>query len=91
MEASQGDLPELFDEAKWRQLADQLDLTPRQLAAARLLCRGCTTQQIAARIGISLDTARLHLCNLFARLDVHDRVGVVVRLVLANRETSGEE
>ncbi len=91
MESSQDDLPELFSEAKWRQLADRLDLTPRQLAAARLVCRGCTTQQIAARIGISPDTARLHLRKLFIRLDVHDRVCVVVRLVLADRETGGHD
>ena len=90
METSQDDLPELFGEAKWRQLADQLDLTPRQLDTGRLVCRGCTTQQIAARIDISPDTARLHLRKLFAKLDVHDRVGVVVRLVLADRE-SGDE
>ena len=82
----QDDLPELFGEAKWRQLADRLDLTPRQLAAARLVCRGCTTQQIAVRIGISPDTVRLHLRKLFTRLNVHDRVGVVVRLVLADRK-----
>lgn len=90
MERSQDDLPELFSETEWRQLADRLGLTPRQLAAARLVCRACTTQQIAARIGISPDTARLHLRKLFARLDVHDRVGVVVRLVLADREIGGQ-
>ncbi|MBN2562905.1 MAG: helix-turn-helix transcriptional regulator [Phycisphaerae bacterium] len=90
MKTSRDDLPELFSDAKWRQLADRLDLTPRQLAAARLVCRGCTTQQIAARIGISPDTARLHLRKLFARLDVHDRVGVVVLLVLADRKIGGK-
>ena len=80
-------LPELFTATRWRKLAERLGLSPRQREVARLICRGCGNKEIACRLGISPDTVRMHLRGLFERLQVHERVGVVVRLVLADRET----
>lgn len=81
-------LPELFADDQWEKLAHCLSLPPRQQQIARLVCCGCSNRQIAARLAISRHTVRTHQRCLFERLDVHDRVGLVVRLVLANRAMS---
>lgn len=83
-----GQLPDLFTDDRWPRLAGRLCLTPRQGQIARLICRGRTNRQIATELRISPDTVRMHLRGLFERLEIHERVGVVVRLVLADREMS---
>ncbi len=81
-----GHLPELFSTARWQQLGKHLGLTPRQLAVSRLACKGLKTDTIAARLDLSPHTIRMHLRGLFERLDVQERVGMVVRLVDAERK-----
>jgi len=76
----------LFTRARWRELGEYLRLTPRQLAVARLLCADLSNAEIARRLGLSNDTVGTHLRSLYRRLEVASRVGVVVRLVLAERE-----
>jgi DNA-binding NarL/FixJ family response regulator len=83
-----GWLPELFDDDEWRSLVRSLRLPPRQAQIARLTCRGCSNRQIALRLAISEHTVHTHLQALFGRLEVHERLGVPVRLVLAHRELS---
>jgi len=78
----------LFSKARWRELAEHLELPRRQRESAWLICRGCSNRQIAQKLGISDNTVRVHVRSLFARLKAHDRVGVVVRLVLADRALS---
>lgn len=75
----------LFSDAQWAGLRRTFGLTGRQLQMARLICEGCTYEGIAVRTGLSINTVRMHIRELFSRLDVHDRVSVVVRLVLAER------
>jgi len=81
-----GGLPELFMPDRWRCLTIHLALSPRQREVAWLACRGMTVDTMAFHLSISPHTVRMHLKALFKRLDVHDRVGLVVRLVLADRE-----
>lgn len=86
-----GWLPELFDDGQWRRLAECLRLPPRQAQIARLVCRGCSNRQIALHLSIAPDTVRMHLRVLFERLNIHERVGVVVRLALAEGQRVKEE
>jgi DNA-binding CsgD family transcriptional regulator/PAS domain-containing protein len=53
-------------------------LTRRQTEVLHLLSQGCTTNAIAARLGVSIETARNHIRALFQRLDVHSRLEAVV-------------
>ena len=76
----------LFTPEEWHTMARLLRLTPRQLAVAELLCAECSQRDMARRLELSMDTVRTHLRALYARLRVQSRVGVVVRLVLAQRE-----
>jgi DNA-binding CsgD family transcriptional regulator len=83
------DAPALFTPEEWLSVARLLRLSPRQRAVAELLCAECSQREMAERLGLSLDTIRAHLRALYARLRVRSRVGVVVCLVLAQRELSG--
>lgn len=78
----------LFSEARWRQLVESLALTPRQGEIARLMCDGHTYKAIALRIGISVNTVRMHIRALFAKLAAHDRLSAVLQLITADRALS---
>ena len=85
-EANQHDpLPELFPAQRWKELAAALGLTKRQVQVARLICRGLGNKEIARQLGRSESVVRQHSDGLYKRLRVGNRVGVVVRLVLADR------
>ena len=55
------------------------ELTPRQAEVLRHLTAGCTTAQMAERMGISPETVRNHVRGPLARLKVHSRLEAVVR------------
>ena len=60
---------------------DVLTVRERELLAA--LAAGWTNMQIAARIGISRNTVKYHLKNLYDKLDVNNRA-MAVALYMAN-------
>lgn len=86
-----GEVPALFTPEEWLTVGRLLRLTPRQRAVAELLCAECSQRDMAQRLGLSVDTIRAHLRALYARLCVRSRVGVIVRLVLAQRELPGAQ
>ena len=81
-------LPRLFTSAQWRRLAVKFGLTRRQQQVARLICQGHQQGQIAALLEVSPNTVRMHTRAIFAALQVHSRVGLTVRLVLAQRRST---
>jgi DNA-binding NarL/FixJ family response regulator len=52
-------------------------LSPRQREVLHLIAEGCSSKEIARRLGISVKTVETHRTELMARLDIHD----VARLV----------
>jgi DNA-binding NarL/FixJ family response regulator len=52
-------------------------LTPRQTQVARLVAEGCTNQQIAARLGISLGTAKDHVHAILRRTGHRNRAALI--------------
>jgi DNA-binding NarL/FixJ family response regulator len=55
------------------------ELTGRELEVLSLLAQGLTNQAVADRMGVSLKTARNHVSNILARLQVADRTEAVAR------------
>jgi DNA-binding NarL/FixJ family response regulator len=52
-------------------------LTSREIAVMELVAQGMRNKEIAAMLAISEGTIRVHLKNIFAKLDVHDRTAAV--------------
>ncbi|HEX8943694.1 MAG TPA: response regulator transcription factor [Gemmatimonadaceae bacterium] len=59
---------------------DSLGLTPRELELAGLVVSGLRNRDIAARLGISEGTAKLHLYNVYKKIGVASRVELVLRM-----------
>ncbi|HRN84579.1 MAG TPA: response regulator transcription factor [Hyphomicrobium sp.] len=69
---------------------DPLDvLTVRERELLTALAAGWTNLQIAARIGISRNTVKYHLKNLYDKLDVNNRA-MAVALYMANEHQRDE-
>ena len=54
-------------------------LTPRELEVLRLVAEGCSNQQIATRLFVSLSTVKTHLHHIFQKLDVGRRTQALSR------------
>lgn len=63
-----------------RYLAEQFSLTQREIEAAQLLRSGMSSRQIAADLGISVNTARRHIERILLKLDVHNRTAAAAKL-----------
>jgi DNA-binding CsgD family transcriptional regulator len=57
----------------------EADLTSRQQVIAELLCEGCTDDQIAERIGLSVRSVRYEVARLLEALQVRTRFAAGVR------------
>jgi two-component system NarL family response regulator len=63
--------------AKLAERVTQVQLTPRELAALRLLANGQSNKEIATSLGISERTVKTHLAHLFEKLGVTSRTEAV--------------
>jgi len=54
-------------------------LSPRKLDVLRLLLEGLPNKTIAARLGLSENTIKVHIAGIYAELNVHNRVQAVLR------------
>jgi len=52
-------------------------LTPRQREILQLVAEGCSTREIAAKLGVSVKTVETHRAHLMERLGIHDVAGLV--------------
>jgi len=52
-------------------------LTSREVEVLELVSQGLRNKEIAAVLGISDETARVHVKNILTKLDVHDRTAAV--------------
>lgn len=52
-------------------------LTARELELVRMLCRGLRNKEIASRLAISEHTVKVHLRNIYAKLEVDGRLALM--------------
>ena len=55
----------------------QPPLTPREVEVVRLIAEGMRNKEIAVTLGISEQTAKVHVKNILAKLGVSDRAAVI--------------
>jgi ATP/maltotriose-dependent transcriptional regulator MalT len=54
-------------------------LTARELEILRLIADGISTEQVAQKLYLSVQTIRWYLKQIYGKLDVHGRVEAIVR------------
>ena len=52
-------------------------MTPRELEVLKLIEAGCSNQDIAERLVISIPTVKRHISNIYAKLGVESRTQAV--------------
>lgn len=65
----------VLDEKKMQ----ELDISQRELEVLQLAAKGCTNQEIASQLFLSLSTVKTHMSNLFFKLDVNSRTQAIVK------------
>lgn len=55
------------------------NLSERELEVLDSLSRGCLYKEIAGHLGVTIDTVRKHLQNIYQKLHVHNRTEAVVK------------
>lgn len=61
--------------------AGQPALTSRELEVLELLAAGKRTKEIAATLGVTMDTANAHIKNIYSKFALHGRTAVVTEAV----------
>lgn len=64
-------------EARLAERAGNAQLTPREVQVVELISQGMRNKEIAAALGISFETAQVHVKNILAKLKVQDRTAAV--------------
>lgn len=65
------------------------DLTPQELAVARLVAAGQSNREVAADLIVSPKTVEYHLSHVYAKLGVRSRTQLVARLAATGRLGGG--
>ena len=71
----------LLTPEEWGELGVILKLTPREIQVLILTFEGCTREVTAKRLRLKPRTVRQHLERIHLKLKVHDRVGLVLRVI----------
>jgi DNA-binding NarL/FixJ family response regulator len=74
-EVYQGQRP--IPPAVTERLAGRLKLTPREIVVMELIADGLRNKEIAAELGITQETAKVHVKNVLAKLNVRDRTAAI--------------
>lgn len=87
-----GDLRPLpLNQSLWDVIAQQLGLPPQQKRIVELILRGQQDKQIASRLNISFPTVRTYLERIFDRLEVVDRMDLVLLIFSLSHEEGSTE
>lgn len=68
---------DLYVQERLAERAEHAQLTSRELEVLELIAKAMRTKEIAAALGISEETARVHIKNILAKCDVSDRIAAV--------------
>ena len=71
---------EFFSRNEWGRIVKQLEIPPHQKEICQEILSGKSDKQIATALGLQVATIRTHISRLFARLDVQDRVELILFL-----------
>ena len=70
----------------WAYLQRKYHFTPRELQLAIAVCHGCDNKQIAEKLGVQVNTAKIYLRGVYYKVRVNSKVTLLLRFLedLAN-------
>ena len=71
----------LIADSDWPFIQEFAGMTPRETQVCRLIFEGNTREEVAQQLGISPRTIRHHMEVLHTKLDVSNRVNLVLRMI----------
>lgn len=71
----------LHDEQQWLYLKERYCMTPRELQAARLVCKGFNNSEIAKILNIKYGTVKVHLRNIYRKVRVGSKISLLLKFV----------
>ncbi len=71
----------LVSEQQWAAISRLVDMTPREIETCQFLFAGQKRGEIACELGISERTVRFHMESIHDKLQVKNRVDLILRLI----------
>lgn len=71
----------MFSSKQWNYIQKGFQLTPRQAEITKLICEGLNNNKIAKKCHITYNTARTHVAHICAKVVVHGRADLILRLI----------
>lgn len=72
---------DLLSEQEWTSVREKLGLSTQQAQMVKYLLQAKCDKEIARAMGISVPTVRTYMSRVFHKLDVDDRVKLVLHVV----------
>jgi len=79
----------LLDKNQWLYVEKMYSLTPRERQVAELVCQGLQNGNIARYLRIRPGTVKTHTRNIYRKVRVTSKIGMLLRFVTDVRELSG--
>ncbi len=87
---TQGEKKQKQDDALPTRLREDR-ISKREYEIVQLLCKGYSNKQISQQLFISETTVKTHISNILAKLNLHDRMQIVVHYYNKNNGTASAE
>jgi len=78
---------DIFDNRQWQHLRKKYNMTPREAQVARLVCCGYDNESLAVTLGIKSSTAKTHVQNIYRKLNVKNRISILLQFLLDLAQT----
>ena len=80
----------LLDERQWLYVQHRYRLSPRELQVAKHICRGFVNEEVARCLRIRSGTVKTHLRNIYRRIHVTNKIGMLLTFVEQIANSCGE-
>jgi DNA-binding NarL/FixJ family response regulator len=71
----------LLDERQWLYVQHRYRLSPRELQVAKHVCQGFANEEVATCLRIRAGTVKTHLRNIYRRIHVTNKIGMLLMFV----------